>query len=201
MRGIFHRFLPGSACCKSCGLSKVCKSPCPRQPDRGGTVALRSSQGRHLLSGSPGCGIWQGCHSLLLCGAKPFCSVILCTRLAAQQIQKTSAVTLDRSLRPAQRSRDAGRVAPLTSPCFTEGRCIQMLTTCRTHILPGGCSRVVEMQAMALAHPERCQAASAGRLTSLVSPAPMAVKGSPSVCCRCSCTSGTAVLREQTGSS
>lgn len=86
-----YRFLPGSACCKSCGHSKVCKSPCPRQPDRGGTVALGSSQGRHLLSGSPGCGIWQGCHSLLLCGAKPFCSVILHTRLAAQQIQKTSA--------------------------------------------------------------------------------------------------------------
>ena len=29
-----YRFLPGSACCKSCGHPKVCNSPCPRQPDR-----------------------------------------------------------------------------------------------------------------------------------------------------------------------
>lgn len=86
-----HRFLPGSACCRSCGHPKVCKSPCRRRPDRGGTAALRSSQGRHLLSSSAGCGICQRSHSLLLCATKPFCSVILHTRLASQQIQKTSA--------------------------------------------------------------------------------------------------------------
>lgn len=131
----------------------------------------------------------------MLCGTKPFCSVILHTGLAAQQIQKTSAwrpwgkfcslntlgtaaVTLDRSLRPAPRSQETDRVAPLTSPCFTEGRCIQLLTTCGTGVLPGGCSRVLEMRAMARAHPERCWAAGAGRLTSLVPPAPVAVKGS-----------------------
>lgn len=35
-----------------------------------------------------------------------------------------------------------------------------------------------------------------GRLTSLVSTATMGVKGSASVHCRCSCTSGTAALQE-----
>lgn len=152
-----YRFLPGSACCKSCGKPKVCKSPCPEWPDGGGTATFRSSQGRCLLSSCPSCEIWQGCDSLLLCGTKPFWSVILHTRLVAQQNQKTSTwrpwgrfCSLNRletqhfgwvfeASSEKQRHR---RISPLTSPCFTEDRCIQLLTTCRTHVLPGSCSEL-----------------------------------------------------------
>lgn len=76
------RFLSGSACRETCGHPKACKSPCTRQPDRGGTTILSCSQVRDLLS-----------------GIKPFFSVILCTRLAEQQIpQKQCLETLGQVL-------------------------------------------------------------------------------------------------------
>lgn len=106
-----------------------------------GTAALRSSQGSPFLSGFPCCRIWQWCHKPLV--------------WAALLTPGDAAVTLGRSLKPGQ-SRETGHGAPPTQPCFTEGRCIQLLATCITHVLPGHCSRVVEMQAVAPAHLEQC---------------------------------------------
>lgn len=134
-----YRFLPGSASCKSCGHPKACTNPHVPGDLTGGTAALRSRQGRRLLSGSPGCGIWQGCRVLLPCGTKTFllrdaahqdhcsagtkapCLEALGHILLPEQ-SGDAAVALAISPSPAQRSEETGRVAPHKPPCFTEGQ-------------------------------------------------------------------------------
>lgn len=170
------RYLSGSACRETCGHPKACKSPCTRQPDRGGTTILSCSQVRDLLS-----------------GIKPFFSVILRTRLAEQQIpQKTvlgNPQTGSDLLRGWGHSSPFGGVPEGRSEKQGDQSCYSIhITLCHgrevqpaTNNLQGSClaSRVVEIEATVLVQPEWYSLASTARLTLLVPPAPWLWKAAP----------------------
>lgn len=134
----------------------------------GGTVALRSSQGSPS-QGFPCCRIWQGCHNPLMWAASALGAAWGCSSHSGQVSGQ----------KPDQKSGQSRETTP-TQPCLTEGRCIQLLTTCITYALPGHCS--------ASKYPKPCWCRDTGCPRVTCSP----VKGSD--CCTGSCISGTADL-------
>lgn len=122
IKRIFHTdFCQDQLAAKTVNNSR-CANPSIPGDLTGGTAALRNRQGSPSLSEFPCCRIWQGCNNPLMWAASALRTAWGCGSHSGQVSGQ----------KPGQ-----SRETTPTQPYFTEGNCIQLLTTCITYALPG----------------------------------------------------------------